>query len=114
MIPAPGLAKRTTFEPPLYTLQVNGDSSRSRRRYGAQLHTSLPLVSLGRPDRLFGLVVRAYPLRAEDPGFESCLRRDFFPGRIIPVTQTLALQWLPGQVPGVIGLVLGLVGPVTG
>ena len=29
------------------------------------------------PHRLGGLVVRASALRAEDPGFKSCLRRDF-------------------------------------
>ena len=34
----------------------------------------------------FGLVVKASALRAEDPGFESRLRRDFFRGRVIPVT----------------------------
>ena len=28
-------------------------------------------------DRLVGLVVKASPSRVEDPGFESCLRRDF-------------------------------------
>ena len=28
-------------------------------------------------DCLFGLVVKAYASRAEDPGFESHLRRDF-------------------------------------
>ena len=28
--------------------------------------------------RLVGLVVKASASRAEDPGFESCLRRDFF------------------------------------
>ena len=47
------------------------------------------------PDRLVGLVVKASASRAEDPGFE------------------LALQWLPCQAPGVIGSVLGLVGPVS-
>ena len=31
-------------------------------------------------DRLLGLVVKASASRAEDPGFESRLRRDFFPG----------------------------------
>ena len=31
-------------------------------------------------DRLVGLVVKASSSRAEDPGFESRLRRDFFPG----------------------------------
>ena len=30
--------------------------------------------------RLVGLVVKASASRAEDPGFESRLRRDFFPG----------------------------------
>ena len=29
------------------------------------------------PDCLAGLVVKASALGAEDPGFESCLRRDF-------------------------------------
>ena len=28
-------------------------------------------------DRLIGLVVKGSALRAEDPGFESCLHRDF-------------------------------------
>ena len=36
-----------------------------------------------------------------------------FPGRVIPVTYKLALQWLPCQAPGVIGSALGLVGPVS-
>ena len=30
------------------------------------------------PDRLVGLVVKAPASRAEDPGFASRLRRDFF------------------------------------
>ena len=38
------------------------------------------------PDRLFGLVVKASASRVEGPGFESRLRRDFFQGRVIPVT----------------------------
>ena len=63
--------------------------------------------------RLIGLVVKASASRAEDPGLESRLRRDFFRGRVIPVTSKLALQWLPCQTPGVIGSVLGLVGPVS-
>ena len=63
--------------------------------------------------RLVGLVVKASASRAEGPGFESRLRRDFFRGRIIPVTSKLALQWLPCQGPGVIGSALGLVGPVS-
>ena len=63
-------------------------------------------------DRLVGLVVKASPSGAEDPRFESRWRRDFS-GRVIPVTSKLALQWLPCQAPGVIGSVLGLVGPVS-
>ena len=80
---------------------------------------------------------KAYASRAEDPGFESWRVRiqtatvrvriqtitvgvriqtaivGFFRGRVIPVTSKLALQWLPCQAPGVIGSVLGLVGPVS-
>ena len=64
--------------------------------------------------RLLGLVVKASASRAEDPGFESRLRQDFFfRGRVIPVTSKLALQWLPCQAPDVIGSVLELVGPVS-
>ena len=37
----------------------------------------------------------------------------FFRGQVILVTSKLALQWLPCQAPGVIGSVLGLVGPVS-
>ena len=36
-----------------------------------------------------------------------------FPGQVIPVTQKLALQWLPCQASGVIGSALGLVGPLS-
>ena len=36
--------------------------------------------------RLVGLVVKASASRAEGPRFESRLRRDFFQGRVIPVT----------------------------
>ena len=68
-------------------------------------------------DRLVGLVVKA---SAEGPGFESGRSRvriplapGFFRGRVIPVTSKLALQWLSCQAPGVIGSVLGLVGPVS-
>ena len=62
--------------------------------------------------RLVGLV-KASASRAEQPGFQSRLRRDFVRGRVIPVTQKLALQWLPCQAPGVIGSALGLVGPLS-
>ena len=44
--------------------------------------------------RLLGLVVKASVSRAEDPGFESRFAPGVFPGRVIPVTSKLALQWL--------------------
>ena len=37
----------------------------------------------------------------------------FFRGRVIPVTKKLPLKCLPCQAPGIIGSVLGLVGPVS-
>ena len=46
--------------------------------------TIFPLVPaflrLDVPDRLVGLVVKAFVSRAEDPGFESRLRRENFSG----------------------------------
>ena len=60
-------------------------------------------------DRLVGLVVKASVSRAEDPGFESRLRRAF-PG---VESYKLALQWLPCQAPGMIGSVLLLVDLVS-
>ena len=70
-------------------------------------HGSPPLSQVNR------LVVKASASRAEDPGFGSRLRRDFFRSRVTPVTSKLALQLLPCQAPGVIGSVLGLDGPVS-
>ena len=57
---------------------------------------------------LVGLVVKASAPRAEDPGFDG-----IFPGRVIPATKKLALQWLLCQAPGIIGSGLGLVGQVS-
>ena len=62
---------------------------------------------------LDGLVVKASASRAEDPGFESRLRRDFFGVESYQGLYKLALQCLPCQAPGVIGSALGLVGPVS-
>ena len=70
-----------------------------------------PWFSLFRPPRWHSGKTSAS--RAEDPRFESCLRQDFFWGQVIPVTQKLALQWLPCQTPGVIGSAPGLVSPVS-
>ena len=49
-------------------------------------------------DRLISLVVKASALRAEDPGFESRLRWDFFRGRVLPVTSKIGtpVATLPG------------------
>ena len=63
-------------------------------------------------DHLVGLVVKASASRAEDPGFESRLRRDFSRSSHTSDLK-LALQWLPCQAPGVIGSVLGVVSPVS-
>ena len=71
---------------------------------------SSPLPQL---DRLVGLVVKASASRAEGPGFESRLRRDFFGVESYQWLKKLARQWLPCQAPGVIGSALGLVGPVS-
>ena len=62
--------------------------------------------------RLVDLVVKAFPSRAEDPGFESRLRRDFSGSSHISDLK-VALQLLPCQAPGFTGSVLGLVGPVS-
>ena len=64
-------------------------------------------------DRLVSQVVKASASGAEDPEFDSRLRRWDFLGRVIPVISKLALRWLPCQAPGVIGSTLGLVGPVS-
>ena len=57
------------------------------------MDVTVGVVATGQPwcwtlntHRLVGLVVKASASTAEDPGFESRLRRDFFRGRVIPVT----------------------------
>ena len=50
---------------------------------------------------------KASASRAEDPGFESRLRRDFFRGRVT----TSGLKICQG--PGITGSALGLVGPLS-
>ena len=66
-------------------------------------------------DRLVGLVVKATASRAEDPGFESSLCRDFSESNhtMTVKKKKKASPWLPYQPPGVIGSALGLVGPVS-
>ena len=64
-------------------------------------------------DCLGGLVVKASASRAEDPGFDSRLRRDFSGSSHTSDFKKMVLQWLPCQPPGVLGSALGLVGPVS-
>ena len=53
----------------------DGDTGGSRELYASQKKfQGQPLFT----DRLVGLVVKASASRAEDPSFESRLRRDFF------------------------------------
>ena len=63
--------------------------------------------------RLVGRVVKASVFRAADLGSIPAFAVDLFPGRVIPMTSTLALPRLPCQVPGAIGSALGLVGMVS-
>ena len=63
--------------------------------------------------RLVGLMVKASAVKVEDPGFDSRLRRGDIPGRVIPVTEKLALQWVSCQAPSVIGSMLGMAGPLS-
>ena len=75
--------------------------------HNTQDQTTLPVAN-----RLTGLVIKVSVLRAEDPGFKSCLHRDFF--------RVESYQWLenwhsmgyPAR-RGVIGSSLGLVGLVS-
>ena len=73
-----------------------------------KVHTTIPSLS----DRLVGLVVRCPPRERKTPSSNPACK-GIFRGRVIPVTQKLALQWLPCQAPDVIGSALGLVGPVS-
>ena len=61
---------------------------------------------------LVGLVGRCPPWERKIPGSNPACA-GFFRGQVIPVTSKLALQWLPCQVPGVVGSALGLVGLVS-
>ena len=63
-------------------------------------------------NHLVGLVVKIPGSRAEDPGFESRLRRGFSGSSHTSHLKTGA-PVLPCQAPGVIGSALGLVGPLS-
>ena len=68
-----------------HTLYSSKQARYTAERRGLVLVTYLFNVQVTR-NRLAGLVVKASASTAEDPGFDSRLRRDFFPGRVIPVT----------------------------
>ena len=63
--------------------------------------------------RLVGLAVKASVWTVADQSSIPLVPWIFFPGCFIPVTSKLVLQWLPCQVPGVIGSALGVVCPVS-
>ena len=69
------------------------------------------IYSLGRY-RLVGVVVRRPPRERKIPG-SNLACAEIFPGSSHTSDLKLALQWLPCQAPGVLGSVLGLVGPVS-
>ena len=53
--------------------------------YFIRLGSTMDTIFFHSGDRFVGLVVKASASKAEDPGFESHLHRDFFLGQIIPV-----------------------------
>ena len=63
--------------------------------------------------RLVGLAVKAVAPRAANLGSNTAFGVDLLLAGVIPVTATLALQWLSCQASGVTGSALGLVGPVS-
>ena len=65
------------------------------------------VISLVWTNRLVDLVFKQ-KIRCVNPAGDR-----IFPGRVMPVTSELALQWLPCQAPGVVVSALGLVGPVS-
>ena len=89
----PGGASGIRTRPGPSALEADALTTRPTRRSGKQgfdpgsaaLETD-SLATQPTRNRLVGLVVKASASRAEDPGIESRLRRDFFRGRVIPVT----------------------------
>ena len=75
--------------------------------YTDRFHCSSP------PDRLAGLVIKASASGADDPGFESRLRRDFSGSSHTNDFKIGTPVAIPCQASGIIGSALGLVGPVS-
>ena len=51
--------------------------------------------------------------RAADLGSIPAFDVDLYHGRVMPVTEKLASQWLPCRAPGMVVSALGLAGPVS-
>ena len=75
-------------------------------------NTQYPFHYGARPHRPVGLWLRRTPRKRKIQGSNPAWT-EIFPGRVIPVTSKLALQWPPCQALGVIGSLLGLVGQVS-
>ena len=54
-----------------------------------------------------------FPEDSQTWGLNPAFSAGIFPGRVIPVAEKLALQWLPCHAPGDIGSALGMAGPVS-
>ena len=73
---SPSLSLSTPHPPSLsLTHSLSNTHTRARARAHTHTHTRARAHT---HNRLVGLVVKASASRAEDPGFESRLRRDFF------------------------------------
>ena len=86
--------------------------SSKRAGYSHPVETKLHSSPLLLAERLTGLVVTVSALRAEDPEFESRLRRVLSRSSHTSDLKTV-FQWLHCQAPGITGSTLGLVGPVS-
>ena len=71
------------------------------------------ITFLGKSTAAFGLLVKASASRAESPGFDSRLRRDFSGSSNTSDLKKMTLLWLSCQTPCVIGSALGLIGLVS-
>ena len=70
-------------------------------------------ISPSLSNRLVGLVVRVFAMRMEGLGFGSCLNHGDFSGSGHTNDLEIGTPVATCQAPGVIGSVLGLVGPVS-
>ena len=88
--------------------RIRSGSNAGNSTWLALLRQSLAFTRIRRAGQSTSLSDRGWQ-RAS--GFHSSFALDLFPGRDMPVTSLLVLQWIPSQAPGVIGSALGLVGP---